>query len=168
MGTGSLVGGRPRTVLLALALIVGVGACAAQPGYRGTPAQASSMVVGYLERLAGKAQDRGWSLLLPDSRRAYDSREQYIDLAAGADWDGFMWRLVDPAATYCEDGGVYCRVRLQVDGSVPDFLLEAPNSKPTDHLVTVMLDPDNTLPGNAWIVVYFDPQGPRGISTGGG
>ncbi len=46
------------------------------------------MVVAYLEGLAGKAQDRGWSLILPASRRAYDSREQYIELATGADWDG--------------------------------------------------------------------------------
>lgn len=126
------------------------------------------MVAAYLDAVAGPQSDRGWSLVHPDSRRAYASREQYIELAVAADWGQFSWRLAEADATYCEDGGVYCRVGLQIAGTPPDFLLEAPNWKPTDHLRTITRDESGAEPGTAWMVVYFDTSGSKGISTGGG
>lgn len=126
------------------------------------------MVVAYLEAVAGGESDRGWSLLLPGARRAYDSPEQYIELARGAAWDEFTWRLGEPESSYCEDGGVYCEVRLEIVGTPPGFLLEAPNSKPTDRLWTIALDQDEDATGDAWLIVYFNSEGPHGISTGGG
>jgi len=126
------------------------------------------MVVAYLEAVAGAEADRGWSLLLPDSRRAYDGRDQYVELTMAADWEDFSWRLAEPESSYCEDGGVYCQVRLHIAGEPPAFLLEAPNSKPADRLRTITLDEGDGAAGNAWIVVYFDAGGSQGISTGGG
>lgn len=126
------------------------------------------MVAAYLDAVAGGRSDRGWSLLYPDSRRAYDNRDQYIELAAAADWEQFNWRLSEADATYCEDGGVYCQVRLQIAGTPPDFLLEAPNWHPTDHLRTITLDEGGAELGIAWMVVYFDASGSKGVSTGGG
>jgi len=153
---------------LALAILVIVSACGNPARHRGSPAEARAIVVAYLQAVAGDEEDRGWSILLPASRRAYDSRDQYIQLATEAAWDAFTWRLTEADSSYCEDGGLYCQVRLQIDGVPPDFLLEAPNAAPTDRLQTITIDPAAGASGNAWMVVYFDLEGSRGISTGGG
>ena len=103
-------------------------------------------------------------------RRAYASREEYIDLARRTEWTRFSWRFADEG-DYCEDGGVYCVVRIEVDeapGSIPDFLLAAPQSRDDDTLRTLRFDDETASPGNAEIVVYFTPGGPSGILLGGG
>jgi hypothetical protein len=156
---------------LALAGLLLLSACAEptdSTGQRGSPGEARGMVVAYLEAAAGGAADRGWSLILPSSRSAYDSEDQYVQLAESAAWDEFSWRLAEPAASHCEDGGLYCQIRLHVTGEPPAFLLEAPNSAPDDVRRTLQLDPESAVAGNAWIVVYFEPNGNQGISTGGG
>lgn len=106
--------------------------------------------------LALRDADRGWSLILPDSRRAYASRDQYIALAESTDWSRFSWRFNDEG-DYCEDGGIYCVVRLQIDQmeGIPQFLLNAPQSREDDLLRTLSLDDDPVSPGNAELIVYF-------------
>lgn len=126
------------------------------------------MVATYLHAVAGGQPDRGWSLLHPDSKRAYDSREQYVELAAAANWERFTWRVAEADAAYCEDGGVYCQVRLEIAGTPPAFLLAAPNWKPSDQLRTITRDESGAKPGIAWMVVYSGTSGSTGISTGGG
>lgn len=124
----------------------------------------------YLEALEGGRADRGWSLILPDSRRAYQDLDQYVTLAEETDWDEFSWQFVQEG-DYCEDGGVYCSVRIDiagVPGSVPPFLLESPESNPDDTFLTLRVDDDPQSVGNAEIVVYFSPGGDRGILLGGG
>lgn len=120
----------------------------------------------YLSALAGEAPDRGWSLILPDSRRAYASRDQYIELAESADWSRFSWRFNDEG-DYC---GVYCVIRLVIDQreGIPQFLLDAPQSRDDDLLRTLSLDNDPVSPGNAELIVYVTLGGSRGISLGGG
>jgi len=153
---------------LVLVLLLLLAACA---GGRGDVATARSLAEGYLSQLAdATVADRGWARLLPDSRRAYADENEYLTLVASADWDSFRWRLVGEG-DYCEDGGVYCVVRLDVAGapeSVPAFLLEPPGSRPDDRFSTLRLDDDGEVPGNAEIIVYFTPGGPRGILLGGG
>jgi hypothetical protein len=39
------------------------------------------------------------------------------------------------------------------------------NSRPTDRLQTITLDPEGGAAGNAWIVVYFDAGAPRAFRT---
>lgn len=123
----------------------------------------------YLAALTGETADRGWSLILPDSRRAYADAEQYVELAAEADWSRFEWQLVGDGS--CEDCGVYCVVRLQIDdapGSIPPFRLDPPGSREDDLFMTFRLDDDDLTPGNAEITVYFGPDGAGGILLGGG
>lgn len=138
-------------------------------GGRGSVERARQMASEYLAALTGDAADRGWSLILPDSRRAYADAEQYGELATEADWSRFNWQLVGDGS--CEDGGVYCVVRLQIDdapGSIPAFLQDPPGSREDDLFMTFRLDDDDATPGNAEITVYFDPDGTSGILLGGG
>ncbi len=126
------------------------------------------MVDDYLRALTAEHGDRGWSLILPDSRRAYADQDQYTALAEGEDWSGFTWSLVDGA--YCEDGGVYCVVRLEIapGPNVPTWILDAPQSDVANRYLTLKLDDDPETPGNAAMVVYFDPDGDNGVLLGGG
>jgi len=139
-------------------------------GTRGDVNTARRLAGEYLRALAGEAEDRGWSLIVPDSRRAYANKEQYIELADATEWGEFAWEF-SGESDYCEDGGVYCVVRLQVEGApqtIPNFLLSAPQSRGDDTLRTLRYDADESTPGNTEIVVYFTPGGPFGVSLGGG
>lgn len=138
-------------------------------GSTGDVATARRLADEYLSAVGGDTPDRGWSLLLPDSRRAYADRDQYLQLTTDAEWDRFSWRFAD-SGDYCEDGGVYCVVRIEIHdtSSIPDFLLTAPESGADDLFWTLRLDDEEASPGNAEIVVYFSPGGPRGILLGGG
>lgn len=161
MGTGRVA----STLALVAVLVAG---CFL--GTRGDVSSAQRLASEYLRALTGESGDRGWSLILPDSRRAYASQEQYTELVQEADWSAFTWHLAG-GGDYCEDGGVYCVVRVHVDNapeSIPDFLLAAPRSHEEDTLRTMRYDDDESSPGNIEIVVYFTPGGPRGISLGGG
>ena len=150
----------------AIAVALLLGACIS--GLRGDVDAARSLAIEYFEAIAGGAPDRGWSLILPDSLRAYRDQAQYIDLAEAADWEAFSWNLANDGH-YCEDAGAFCVVRLEVaSAAVPSFLLEAPRSAPDDLLRTIQMDDDPVSPGNAEVVVYFAINGERGILLGGG
>lgn len=149
--------------VLALLVIVALVAC--QPASGGDPAEAGRLARSYLEAVSGGADDRGWPLILHESRRAYATQDAYLAAVESADWTGFSWDVLEEG-TYCEDGGVYCVVRLQVDG-VPPFLLSAPRSEPEDLLQTIIMDDDAVSVGNAQLVVYFARDGDRGVSLGG-
>jgi hypothetical protein len=160
---------RGSAVAVAL-LLAALAAAGCSVGTEGDVSTARRRAGEYLSALVGGAADHGWSLILPDSRRAYASREQYIELAQQTEWTRFSWRFVDEGH-YCQDGGVYCVVRIEVDeapGAIPDFLLAAPQSRDDDTLRTLLFDDDAASPGNAEIVVYFTAGGPSGISLGGG
>ena len=147
-----------------LLIIVGLVACQQASG--GNAAEASRLARSYLEAVSGDADDRGWPLILPDSRRAYATQDAYLAAVESSDWTGFTWEVLEEG-TYCEDGGVHCVVRLQIDG-VPPVLLSAPQSEPEDLLRTILMDEDPVSAGNAQLVVYFAQDGDRGISLGGG
>jgi len=161
-----VLGSAIRWMWLATAvIIVGCGLPAS-----GDVTAARHLADEYLSALAGGVRDRGWSLILPDSRRAYADLDQYLALASAADWTQFSWDLVEEG-DYCEDGGVYCVVRIQFDDApdaIPSFLLSSPESRQDDMFWTVRLDDDVSTAGNAEMVVYFTPGGPSGILLGGG
>jgi hypothetical protein len=130
----------------------------------GTPEDARRIAAEYLAALEGSTDDRGWSLLLPESRRAYDDREQYLELVEAANWGELDWRVLGTDEVRCDDG--YCQVAIDVSSgtsTIPDFLLTAPNASATDDLRTISVFDYGT-----YVVVYFAPDRPGRISTGGG
>lgn len=155
-------------LIAAVVSAIAITGCALSAG--GNVATARRLAGEYLAALTGEAPDHGWSLILPDSRRAYSSMEEYVALAEQADWSEFSFRMVN-VGDYCEDGGVYCVVRLQIDGAtetIPAFLLEPPQSREDDFFTTFHMDTDEESVGNAELRVYFAPGGDRGILLGGG
>lgn len=153
-----------RAAVAVLAVILAVAGCTGES--RGDVSAARRFADDYLSAISGDAADRGWSLILPDSRRAYRDQTQYLQLSADAAWESFSWVLVEEG-DYCEDGGVYCVVRLEIQGA-PDFLIEAPESRPDDRFFTLRMNDVEGVPGNAELTVYFTPGGPRGVLLGGG
>ncbi|MDQ3689888.1 MAG: hypothetical protein M3406_07640 [Chloroflexota bacterium] len=63
---------------LALVSVLLLGACSLD-GAGDVPA-AREIVREYLVALAGESPDRGWSLILPDSRRAHRDQDEYLGL----------------------------------------------------------------------------------------
>ncbi len=144
-----------------------VAGCALATG--GSTARARQVADDYLAALTTDGGDRGWSLILPDSRRAYADQDQYTALAEAGDWSAFAWSEVD--GDHCQDGGAYCVVRIEIEPGqhgVPGWMLDAPQSDEANRYFTLNLDEDPTTPGNAEMVVYFDSDGDSGVLLGGG
>ena len=168
VGASPLIDLRRLGAGLALVSALLLGGCLMDGG--GDVSTAQTIARDYLSALAGESPDRGWSLILPESRRAYRGQEQYLSLVESTEWDDFDWRFL-PDDDYCADGGVYCVIRLDITSalhSVPDFLLNAPQSQPDDMFFTLRLDEDPASEGNAEVIVYFGQSGQRGILLGGG
>jgi len=99
---------------------------------------AATTVDAYFRAVSGGSEDRGWSLLAPDTRAvAFESQDAYEKRAASADWSGFAW---------------------QTTSAVMD--------DPTLGFVTVAIDPDEVpaflLRSGAWSVITVDRAGGRG------
>jgi hypothetical protein len=109
---------------LVLALSIGA-ACAPSLGQAcgESVIQACDLADRYLRAVSGAAEDRGWSLLHPETRQAGfdDDYDRYLAEARATDWSGFAWRIEEAVA---DDPTLYF-IGLRTDSArgFPDFLL---------------------------------------------
>ena len=120
MSTGSSATSRGRAIGLGLAVAVGalalIAACAPSPW------RTRELVEQYLASVAGAADDRGWSLLHPHTRRTHfqASISLYLEAVRTSEWDSFEWAIEDVVA---DDASLhFARVRMVSRGDFPALL----------------------------------------------
>lgn len=166
-------------LLMSLALSVGLAACSSTAArYDQRMEDTYAFIDQWESALKGGAEDRGWSMLSQASRRGFDSEDQYVELAAAADWSDLE---ITPLAGYCDDLHA-CSINLLIAGgidSVPKMLLKSPNDNEADAYRLLHfndfdqdghageVDPEV---GNAQIQVWWErvPWADPGIGGGGG
>ena len=82
-----------KAVLLAILAIVGALLLAGCSAEESRADDAAQIVERYLEQVSSGSGDRGWSLLLPDTRETVfaDDQDTYIKQADATDWASFDW-----------------------------------------------------------------------------
>jgi hypothetical protein len=144
-------------LLIAFGVTVG---CDGSPAYEARVLEAKRIAGDYLSAAGGTAEDRGWSLLHPDRRRAFASEAAYRELAERSDWSRFAWSLEVP---FCDDG-VLCPVNLLLPNgasSIPAVLSVDPVDSHLGPIIRTNGFPD----GQAGMEVDFDriPFGAHGV-----